>query len=145
VLLLQLLKKSVTAKGKSSAVDRAFERIRGHRDEVAALLRARQGEPEEAEVTREIPCDVPGLATQKENYRRWFMQRSNYYHPSEEQLNTMWDALEPDDLVHFDFAHSITVQKPNGLFIAIDRKGRIIEPSPYSPALKRAREPERGE
>jgi hypothetical protein len=79
---------------------------------------------------------VPSLATQRQNYVVWFNSRPKYFHPSETELDRMWGALEEGDLVHFDFAHSITVQKPNGLLISVDRRGRIAEPSPYSPAVR---------
>jgi hypothetical protein len=131
----------IAAKGPEAAVDRALVRIASFRDEVAALLRKRQGlpEPGEAIVVREVSSSVPSLEVQKENYRRWFTVRGSYYTPSEEQLSRMWSALEADDEVIFDFAHSITVRKRNGLLIAINRKGEITQPSPYSPAVQAAK------
>ena len=51
-------------------------------------------------------------------------------HPRPEQLDIMMAAVEPGDLIVPDFALSFSVIKPNGKVIAVDRRGRISEPSP---------------
>jgi hypothetical protein len=131
--------KMIAVKGKSdTAVDLALERIAGHRDEVIELLRVRQGEPEQ-EVVREVAVNVPSLATQRQNSIKWFIQRSTYYHPSEAQLDLMFAACSEGDEIIFDFAHSFSVRRPNGLVVSVDRRGRISEPSLYSPALRAAK------
>ncbi len=127
---------TIAVRGKSAAVNRALERIEGHRDEVAELLRARQA-PEEKDVEREVAFDVPALSIQRQNYVRWFMTRTKYYWPNEQELDAMFAACAEGDLIIPDFAHSFTIRRPNGLLQAVDRKGRVGAPSPYSPAVKK--------
>ncbi len=124
----------IAVKGKNAAVDRALERIAGHRDEVAVLLRER-GTVEEEDVVREIASTVPSLAVQRQNYIAWFSARSTYYHPSAAQLDAMFAACNEGDEIIFDFALSFTVRKPDGRLLQIDRRGRVVPPSPYSPAV----------
>jgi hypothetical protein len=128
----------IAAKGPGAALDRALARILPFRSEVAALLRERQGfpDPGEAIVTREISPNVPALAVQAANYRTWFTARGVYYTPSDEELARMMAAVEEGDEILFDFAHSFSVRKPNGLIVAVNRKGQTVAPSSYSPALK---------
>jgi hypothetical protein len=121
-------------KGKPSAQDRALARIAGCRDEIPALLEERDGDGEVV-TERIIPTGVPSLAIQRGRYVAWFSSRSEYYKPNEKQLDLMMAAVEEGDLLVFDFALSFTVIKPNGTVIAVNRKGEICEPSPYSPAL----------
>lgn len=140
----------IAAKGTETAVNSALARIASVRDEIAALLRERQGlpDPSEAIVVREVSPSVPSLATWRQNYRKWFMEKSTYYHPTEAQMDKMFGACEEGDEIIFDFAHSFTVRKPNGLLVSVDRKGRVSEPSPYSQAVieqKRAREQGQGQ
>lgn len=123
----------IRVKGKNSAVDRALERIAGHRDEVAALLRER-GSVEDEDVVREIASSVPSLAVQRQNYIAWFSMRSTYYHPTAAQLDIMFAACEEGDEIIPDFALSFTVRKPDGRLLQIDRRGRVTPPSAYSPA-----------
>ena len=122
-----------TIKGTDPAIAKALARITS-RDEVAAALRERDGDPEPI-VEREIATGVPSLEVQKENYITWYQQRSTYYHPTEKELELMFSKVEPGDEVLPDFAHSFTVRKPNGLLVQVDRKGRISPPSPYTPHL----------
>ena len=138
---MHFLYKSATrigAKGPQAAVDRALDRIADHREQVLELMRVRQGVPAEGEeqVEREIAVNIPSKAVQKSNYVAWFTKQSKYYHPSESELEVMFNAVEEGDLVLPDFAHSFTVRKPNGLLVQVDRKGRVSAPSPYSPALQ---------
>jgi hypothetical protein len=122
-------------RGKPSAADRALARIAGCRDEVPTLLIERDGDGEEI-TERIIPTGVPSLAIQRERYVAWFSGRSEYYKPTEKQLDKMMAACEEGGLLVFDFALSFTVVKPNGRVIAIDRHGRENPPSPYSPAMQ---------
>jgi hypothetical protein len=128
---------TIAAKGPESAVDRALKRVVPLRAEVATLLRERQGIPEPGRVivTREISPAVPSKAVNKANYVCWLSEKSGYYHPSADELERMFSAVEEGDEVLPDFAHSFTVRKPDGRLISIDRKGRIGSPSPYSPAM----------
>ena len=127
-------RRQVRHKGKPSAQDRALARIADCRDKIPALLEERDGDIEEV-VERIIATSVPDLSIQRANYVRWFQARPMYYHPRPEQLDIMMAAVEPGDLIVPDFALSFSVIKPNGKVIAVDRRGRISEPSPYSPAL----------
>jgi len=130
--------KRLTVKGPDAACDRAIKRIAGDRDEVAVLLRERQGiaEDDEPIVEREIALNVKTLAVQRENYIRWFKAKPLFYQPTESELDKMFSALEEGDEIIFDFAQSFTVRKQNGLLVAVDRKGRVDVPSPYSPAMQ---------
>lgn len=126
----------VTA-GPEAAVDRALARIALFRDEVGEALRERQGLPKPGEkiVVREISPNVPSLAVYRQNYRIFFTARGVYFTPTEEELDRMFAACEEGDELLFDFAHSFTVRKPNGLLVSINRKGQVSPPSPYSPAV----------
>jgi hypothetical protein len=104
------------------------------RDEIPALLEQRDGETEEI-TERVIATNVPSLEIQRERYIAWYSGRSEHYKPTPEQLNLMMSAVEPGDLIAPDFALSFSVVKPNGRVVAVDRKRKINEPSPYSPAL----------
>ena len=129
--------KTIAVKGKPAAVDRGLDRIKGQRDEVATLLRERQGiSADDEEVEREISLNVPSLAVQRPNYRRWYMAQAQIYQPSEAELELMFSRCDEGDEIIFDFAHSFTVRKPNGLLVSVDRKGRVGHPSPYSPAVR---------
>jgi hypothetical protein len=125
--------------GTDQAITRALARIGNRRDELVALLRQRQGLPdhdEEPIVKRTIPIGVPSVEVQKQNYVTWFMARPKIFQPKPDELDRMFAAVEAGDEVIFDFALSITVRRSSGLIVAIDRKGRIAEPSPYSPAVR---------
>ncbi|HKN12801.1 MAG TPA: hypothetical protein VJX68_06345 [Candidatus Binatus sp.] len=123
--------------GDAAAVDRALEWAADHRAEVVALLRQRQGIAEQMKVEREISLkEVPALIIQRANYRTWFMQKTGYFQPNDAELDKMFSVLEEGDQVIPDFAHSFSVRKRNGLVVSVDRKGRVTEPSPYSPAVK---------
>ena len=125
----------LSVEGEDAAVDRALAQI--DRSEIVALLRERDGSPEPI-VKRIIPLNVLNKATYRENYIKWYSGMSEYYRPSEAELDKMFSAIEEGDEVLFDFAHSVTVRKPNGLLVAVDRRGRINPPSPYTPhAVKR--------
>jgi hypothetical protein len=120
-------------KGKPSAADRALARI-ANRDEIPTLLIERDGDGEVV-TERIIPTGVPTLAVQRERYVAWFIGRSEYYKPTAAQLDLMMAAVQEGDLLVFDFALSFTVIKPNGRVVAVNRRGEICEPSPYSPAM----------
>jgi hypothetical protein len=119
----------IGVKGEGPAIDRALARI--DRAEVAALLRERDGSPEEI-VEREIALNVPSKAAQRDNYVMWFGAKSDYYKPSEAD-DVMFSKGDEGDEILPDFAHSFTCRKPDGRLIQIDRKGRITPPSPYTP------------
>ncbi len=123
--------------GSEEAVDRALARIALFRDELGEALRSRQGLPKPAEkiVTREVSINVPALDVQRANYIRWFSTKGVYFTPTEQELDAMFAACSEGDEILPDFAHSFTVRKPNGLLVSVDRKGRVSQPSPYSPAL----------
>ena len=127
----------IEAKGPAASVDRALARIVLFRDEVAEVLRERQGLPKPGEeiVVREVSPSVPALAIQRSNYRRWYMGKPKYFWPSQEEEDAMFAACSEGDEILVDFAHSFTVRKPNGLLVSIDRRGRVSQPSPYSPAV----------
>ena len=130
----------ISASGARAGVERALARIVLFRNEVAQLLRERQGLPEPGQeiITREVSAGaVPSPAVQRANYVAWFTARPKYFHPNESELDAMFGQINEGDECIFDFAHSITVRLPNGLLVAVDRKGRVTPPSPYSPAVKR--------
>ena len=119
-------------RGKPSAQDKALARIADCRDEIPALLEQREGE----EITeRIIATNIPSLEIQREQYVQWFSGRSEYYKPTPEQLDLMMAAVEPGDLIIPDFALSFSVLKPSGRVVAVNRRGEVVAPSPYSPAL----------
>ncbi len=124
----------IAVKGKAAGVDRALERIAPHRDEVAAVLREHRP-ADEPVVERVISSNVLSLAVQRENYIKFFTARSEYWHPSAEQLDLMFSVLEEGDEVLPDFAHSFSVRRRNGSIVQVNRKGRTS--SPYSPAVVR--------
>jgi hypothetical protein len=126
-----------TIRGTDPAIAKALARITS-RDEVAAVLRERDGEVEPI-VEREIATAVPSIEVQKENYITWYQQRSTYYHPTKKELELMFSKVEPGDEILPDFAHSFTVRRPNGLLVQIDRKGRISPPSPYCPHVAKGK------
>src|ERR1700689_1912341 len=127
----------IVAAGPEAAVDRALARITLFRDEVGEALRERQGLPKSGEkiVTREVSISVPALDVQRANYIRWFSAKGVYFTPTPQQLDAMFAACSEGDEILPDFAHSFTVRKPNGLLVSVNRKGRVSQPSPYSPAL----------
>jgi hypothetical protein len=129
--------KVITCTGKTAAVDRALAAIAPARDKVAALLRERQGmtESDEPVVERQIALNILSLDVQRENYIRWFKARPLIFQPNESELDKMFAACAEGDEIFFDFTQSFTVRKPNGLFISIDRKGRVDQPSPYAPVV----------
>ena len=130
--------RKVEATGRAESIDRALKRI-GDREELVGLLRQRQGLPEVDEepiVTRTIPVGVPPVEITKRNYKTWYEKRPKYFWPKPEEFERMFAAVEEGDEVIFDFAHSFTVRKPNGLLVQVDRKGRVSAPSPYSPAIQ---------
>ena len=47
----------------------------------------------------------------------------------------MMAAVVEGDLIIPDFALSFSVVKPNGRVVAVNRRGEVVAPSPYSPAL----------
>jgi hypothetical protein len=125
--------------GDEVALDRALKWVADHRAEVVPLLRKRQGITEQSQVEREISLhEVRSLLIQRANYRVWFMARTGYFQPSDEELDRMFAVCDEGDQVIPDFAHSFSVRKPNGLIVSVDRKGRIGTPSPYSPVVARA-------
>jgi hypothetical protein len=129
----------IVTSGPEAAVDRTLVRIALFRDELAEALRERQGLPKSGEriVTREVSPKVPALAVSRANYIRWFSAKGAYFTPTEDELDRMFAACSEGDEVLFDFAHSFTVRKPNGLLVSVDRKGRVSQPSPYSPAMQK--------
>jgi hypothetical protein len=127
--------KRIAVKGGREAAAAALQEIAADRDDVVVLLRERDGDVEEI-VEIEISTAVPTLEIQKENYRSWFSARGEYYHPTETQIEKMFAACQEGDEIFFDFAHSFTVRKPNGLLVQVDRRGHVSPPSSYSPALR---------
>lgn len=120
----------LSVEGEDAAIDRALAQIDRH--EVAQLLRRRDGSPEPI-IRRVISLNVLSKETYRKNYISWFSGRSEYYKPSEAELDQMFGAIEEGWEVLFDFAHSVTCRKPNGVLVAVDRRGRITPPSPYTP------------
>lgn len=127
---------ALIAAGADDAIDAAVKQIGDGMAAAVTLCRARQGLNETTVTRREIPTNVPSLATQRVSYRAWTLQRSGYYQPSTEELDRMFAVLEEGDLVIPDFALSFSVRRKNGTVIQVDRRGRVTPPSPYSPALK---------
>jgi hypothetical protein len=121
-----------TVEGEDAAVDRALGQI--DRNEIVALLRERDGSLEPI-VKRIIPLNVLSKAAYRENYKRWYSAQSGYYHPTEAEEDRMFAAIEEGWEVLFDFAHSVTCRLPDGRLVAVNRKGKIDPPSPYSPHL----------
>jgi hypothetical protein len=121
-------------RGKPTAQEKALARIADCRDEIPRLLEERDGDTEEI-TERIIATNVPAWGIQRENYVRWFQARSDYYWPTPEQLDVMMAAVEPGDLIIPDFALSFSVVKPNGRVVAVNRRGEVVAPSPYTPAL----------
>src|SRR5690349_13650475 len=101
----------IAYEGPESAVDRAIARTADRRDELAAALRQRQGLPDEPIVMREVAVAIPSLAEQRERYVAWTMTKSGYFQRTPEELDLMWAQLREGDLVHPDFAKSITVER----------------------------------
>jgi hypothetical protein len=126
----------LSVEGEDAAIDRVLAQIDRH--EVARLVRQRDGSPEPI-VKRVLALNVLSKAAYRENYRSWYKARSEYYQPSEAEEEKMFSAIEEGWEVLFDFAHSVTVRKPNGLLVQVDRKGRISPPSPYSPHLMKGK------
>jgi hypothetical protein len=124
--------------GTDSAITKALARLTGPRDEIAKLLRERDGDVEPV-VERVIATNVPSLAIQRANYTHWLLSKSGYYRPTPEQMDKMFSVLEEGDEVLPDFAHSFTIRRQDGLLLQVDRRGRISEPSIYSPALKQSK------
>jgi hypothetical protein len=121
-------------RGKPTAQEKALARIADCRDEIPALLEERDGDTE-AITERVIATNIPSLAIQRELYVAWFSGRSEYYKPTLRELDLMMAAVEEGDLIIPDFALSFSVLKPNGRVVAVNRRGEVIAPSPYSPAL----------
>ena len=124
--------KRIAVKGKAVAVERALERVKGCRHEVLALLREREGD---AEVVRFLACDVPTLAIQKGDYRRWMLARPTYFHRTDDEIERMFSVCEEGDETLFDFAPSFTVRKADGRLFSVNNRGEISDPSAYSPAV----------
>lgn len=118
-------------RGKASAQDKALARIANCRDEIPALLEER----DEAITERIIATNIPSLEIQREQYVQWFSGRSEYYKPTPAELDLMMAAVEEGDLIIPDFALSFSVLKPSGRVVAVNRRGEVVAPSPYSPAL----------
>jgi hypothetical protein len=129
----------IVTSGSEAAVDRALVRIALFRDELGEALRLRQGLPKPAEriVTREVSTNVPSKEVLRANYVRWFSAQPKYYWPTEQELDLMFAQVNEGDEVIPDFAHSFCVRRPNGLLVSVDRKGRVSQPSPYSPAVQK--------
>jgi hypothetical protein len=118
----------IDAEGDDDAIEKVLARTEGHRAEVKALLRERQGP---VIVKRELPPDVPSLAEHRVEYENWLCSKGKYYQPTRDEMDTMFSVLEEGDQVLPDFAHSFTVRRKNGKLIQVDRRGRISAPSPY--------------
>ena len=73
--------KTISCRGTAAAVDRALERIADRRDEIAGLLRERQGIPDDEKIVveRQIAFGIPSLEIQRANYVRWFKARPMVY------------------------------------------------------------------
>jgi len=128
----------IAIEGKRIAVAAAHREIASCRAEVAALLRRELGLPDADDeiVSLTVPArSVASLDIQFQNYAVWFTARGKYFTPSADQFYAMRhspEIVEGDELC-FDFAHSVTVRKADGLLIAIDRKGRRCNVPAYSP------------
>jgi hypothetical protein len=120
----------LSVEGEEAAIDRALAQIDRH--EVAQLLRRRDGSPEPI-VKRVLALNVLSKAAYRQNYRTWYMGQSQYHQPSEAEEEKMFSVIEEGWEVLFDFAHSVTCRKPNGVLVSVDRRGRISAPSPYTP------------
>ena len=121
---------SLSVEGEDAAIDRVLAQIDRH--EVAKLVRQRDGSPEPI-VKRVLALNVLSKEAYRENYRSWYRRMSEYYQPSEAEEEKMFSVIEEGWEVLFDFAHSVTCRKPDGVLVAVDRKGRISPPSPYTP------------
>lgn len=126
----------MSIEGEDAAVDRVLAQIDRH--EIAKLVRQRDGSPEPI-VKRVLALNVLSKNAYRENYRSWYKQRSEYYQPSEAEEENMFSVIEEGWEVLFDFAHSVTCRLPNGVLVAVDRRGRITPPSPYSPYLTKVK------
>ena len=83
---------------------------------------------------RELPAtSIPTLAVQRINYIGWFRHKPQIYWRTEPELDLMFAQCEEGDEVLPDFAFSFTVRKPNGELVAVNSRGQIERPSPYSP------------
>lgn len=125
---------SFAVKGRKPVVKEVLDLIEGQGDDILAVLRQREGWGEEV-VEQVVKPKVRPLSVQQDEYRAWFAQRSEYYWPSEEQIQKMWSTLQEGDQTFPDYALTISVRKVDGRIIAVDRKGRELPVSPYSPAL----------
>jgi hypothetical protein len=125
---------SFAVKGKKAVVKEVLELIEGQGDSILAALREREGWGEEV-VEQVVKPKVRPLSVQQDEYRAWFAQRSEYYWPSEEQIQKIWSTLQEGDQTFPDYALTISVRKIDGRIIAVDRRGRELPVSPYSPAL----------
>lgn len=125
---------SFVVKGKKAVVKEVLELIEGQSNDILALLQQREGWGDEM-VAQVVKPKVRPLREQQDQYRMWFAGRSEYYHPSEEQIQKMWSVLEEGDQTYPDYALTISVRKADGRIIAVDRRGRELPVSPYSPAL----------
>jgi hypothetical protein len=132
--------KAIVTKGKASNIDRALERLGSRRDELVTLLQQIHPAPEDPEVERVIPCNVLSKAVARLNYKTWFLGKPQIFWKTESQLDRMFAAVEEGDEVIFDFSQSFTVRKPNGLLVAINDRGEVEAPSPYSPAMRPRKE-----
>lgn len=121
---------ALSVEGKDAAINRVLAQIDRH--EVAKLVRERDGSPEPI-VKRVLALNVYSKATYRANYRLWYSAQSSYYQPTEAEEEKMFSVIEEGWEVLFDFAHSVTCRKPNGVLVAVDRRGRITPPSPYTP------------
>jgi hypothetical protein len=125
---------SFSIEGDDAAIDRALTRLTAPRADIAALLRKRDGSPDPI-VKRVIATNVLTKEVYRSNYRHWYSGMSRYYWPTAQEEEAMFNSIEEGWQVIFDFAMSVTCRLPDGRLVAVDRKGKIVAPSPYSPAM----------
>jgi hypothetical protein len=124
---------SVEAEGLEDAIAAALTELQP-RAEFIAAIKERTPPPKKQRVRMRIAADAPpSLAVQRQNYVRWFKQKSQLYWRSEKELDAMFALCEEGDRILPDFAFSFTLQKPDGRLLSVNRQGKFEDVSPYSP------------
>jgi hypothetical protein len=101
----------------------------------AEAIKQRQPPPKIKRVKVRLSAETFTKEVEKQKYVRWLTFKSGYYQPTETQLEKMFSVVEEGWEVLPDFAHSFTCRLPDGRLVQVDRRGRVTEPSPYSPHL----------
>jgi hypothetical protein len=105
------------------------------RAEFTAAMKARQPAPAKKRVKVRLSATLPDKEVEWQKYLRWLTFKGGYYQPTEAQAAVMKAAVGDNWEILPDFAHSFTCRLPDGRLVQVDRKGRVTEPSPYSPHL----------